>query len=107
MTSDGGGRGDGGNSSSLSSSPASLARQRRQCRPIDDVVAEAREKGNLIDRIDRLEVRILKLEEEIVLGKREGDTIEKRPRSGEKRRHGKGLKRLVKSCVNGDLKTKE
>ncbi|WOK95474.1 hypothetical protein Cni_G04181 [Canna indica] len=89
---------DGGNSSA-NSSPRSI--DRRRCRPIGDVVVETQVKGNLIHRIEDLEIRLLKLEKGTELEKRERE--EKRTRKREKR----GLKRLVAHCLSGDLKTKE
>ncbi|XP_072979368.1 uncharacterized protein [Typha angustifolia] len=93
---------DEGNSSA-NSSPKSFSR-RRLCQPMHDVVTETRAKGNLIHRIDLLESRILKLEEEMEHEKRAGGE-ERSPRSGEKRERGKGLRRLVKSCMNGGFET--
>ncbi|XP_074575075.1 uncharacterized protein LOC141831584 [Curcuma longa] len=83
--------------SSVDSSPRST--DRRRCRPIGAVVAETQVKGNLMDRVEHLEKRLLELEE-------------KKTRSGgeemkkvKKRKRGKGLKWLVASCVKGDLET--
>ncbi|EHA8588297.1 hypothetical protein COCNU_scaffold004647G000030 [Cocos nucifera] len=48
---------DGGNSS-VNSSPKCLAR--RRCRPVHDVMMEVQTKGNIMDRVDQLEYRLLK-----------------------------------------------
>lgn len=48
---------DGGNSS-VNSSPKSLE---KRCRPINDVVMEIQVKGSLIERVDHLESRLLKV----------------------------------------------
>lgn len=48
---------DGGNSS-VNSSPKCLAR--RRCRLVHDVMMEVQTKGNIIDRVDQLECRLLK-----------------------------------------------
>ncbi|KAJ3673011.1 hypothetical protein LUZ60_006385 [Juncus effusus] len=86
--------------SSVTSSPKSLSR--RPCRSVEEVMMEMKVKGNLLDRIELLETRILKLEDEVEVEKKEGRTSPKKssPR--------KGLKKLVKACVHGgELKTKE
>lgn len=48
---------DGGNSS-VNSTPKSIE---KRCRPIDDVVVETQMKGSLIERVDQLESRLLKV----------------------------------------------
>ncbi|XP_065012858.1 uncharacterized protein LOC103989030 [Musa acuminata AAA Group] len=95
---------DGGNSS-VDSSPKSL--DHRRCRPIGDVVVETQVKGNLIDRVEHLEIRLLKLEEEIELEKKKSEEEKRTRRNGERRTRGRGLRRLITSCVKGDLETKE
>ncbi|XP_008804548.1 uncharacterized protein LOC103717801 [Phoenix dactylifera] len=90
---------DGGNSS-VNSSPKCLSR--RWCRPVHDVLMEVQAKGSLMDRVDHLEHRLLKIEDE-----KKREEAERSPRSGDKSKHGKGLKSLVKSCVKGSLKTKD
>ncbi|KAG6493186.1 hypothetical protein ZIOFF_048163 [Zingiber officinale] len=69
--------------SSVDSSPRST--DRRRCRPIGAVVVETQVKGNLMDRVEYLEKRLLK--------------------ASYYRKRGKGLQRLVASCVKGDLET--
>ena len=49
---------EGGGESSTNSSPWNLE---RRCRPIQEVVAETRLKGPLLDRIDRLEDHVLRV----------------------------------------------
>ncbi|ONK59737.1 uncharacterized protein A4U43_C08F9960 [Asparagus officinalis] len=48
---------DGGNSS-VNSTPKSIE---KRCRPIDDAVVETQMKGSLIERVDQLESRLLKV----------------------------------------------
>ncbi|CAD5179343.1 unnamed protein product [Musa acuminata subsp. malaccensis] len=91
---------DGGNSS-VDSSPKSL--DHRMCRPIGDVVVETQVKGNLIDRVEHLEIRLLKIE----LEKKKSEEEKWTRRNGERRTRGRGLRRLITSCVKGDLETKE
>ncbi|KAJ8483847.1 hypothetical protein OPV22_016332 [Ensete ventricosum] len=101
---------DGGNSS-VDSSPKSL--DHRRCRPIGDVVVETQVKGNLIHRVEHLEIRLLKascLEKEIELEKmkkKKSEEEKRTKRNSERRTRGRGLRRLVTSCVKGDLETKE
>ncbi|XP_078156159.1 uncharacterized protein LOC144551925 [Carex rostrata] len=87
--------------SSVTSSPKSLSR--RRCRSIQEAMMEIQVKGTLFDRIDFLENRLLKLEEEVDVERKESDGWR-----SPKVSPGKGLKRLVKSCVKGGhVKTKE
>ncbi|CAN6440433.1 unnamed protein product [Victoria cruziana] len=51
---------NGGNYSEPPSSPASLE---GRCRPLNEVIAETQLKGSIVDRLDDLEHRIMKLEE--------------------------------------------
>ncbi|CAL9186776.1 unnamed protein product [Musa hybrid cultivar] len=83
---------DGGNSS-VDSSPKSL--DHRRCRPIGDVVVETQVKGNLIDRVEHLEIRLLKAK----LEKKKSEEEKRTRRNGERRTRGRGLRRLITSCV--------
>ncbi|XP_010257232.1 PREDICTED: uncharacterized protein LOC104597417 isoform X2 [Nelumbo nucifera] len=85
---------DGGNSS-VDFSPKSLE---KHCRPIEHVMMETEAKGSLIERMDHVEDRLLKLE----VAKEK----EKEDEKSEKKPHKKGLKQLVKSCVKRKPKTK-
>ncbi|XP_077210685.1 uncharacterized protein LOC143846153 [Tasmannia lanceolata] len=88
---------DGGNDFSINSSPKSID---KRCRPIDSVIAETQLKGSLVDRLVQLENRVLKLSlllEEEIEAERKKEEEEKEG----KKSPVKGLKRLVKSCVNG------
>ncbi|KAK6261049.1 hypothetical protein QQP08_001214 [Theobroma cacao] len=77
-------------------SPSSLE---KHCRPIDHVMVETQVKGTLIQRLDQVEDRLLKLclrlEEELEAEKRREESVEKRPA------HKKGIKQFVKQCVKG------
>nr|XP_011468827.1 PREDICTED: uncharacterized protein LOC105352799 [Fragaria vesca subsp. vesca] len=91
-------------------SPKSLE---KHCRPIQNVMMEMGAKGTLIERLDHVEERVLKLcmqlEEELEAAerKRDGDrfkveeegnkVVEERRTTG----HKKGFKQLVKQCVTG------
>ncbi|PON74200.1 hypothetical protein PanWU01x14_050320 [Parasponia andersonii] len=80
-------------------SPKSLE---KHCRPIDHVMMETEVKGTLIERIYRVEDRVLKLclqmEEQLV-------EAEKMKKADAKKSHKKkGLKQLVKQCVKGKEK---
>ncbi|XP_042417437.1 uncharacterized protein LOC122006136 [Zingiber officinale] len=93
--------------SSVDSSPRST--DRRRCRPIGAVVVETQVKGNLMDRVEYLEKRLLKLEEARELEEEKtrsgGEEMKRSNVEKVKRKRGKGLKRLVASCVKGDLET--
>ncbi|XP_048232193.1 uncharacterized protein LOC8271835 isoform X3 [Ricinus communis] len=93
-----------GHVSSIDLSPKSLE---KHCRPINRVMMETEIKGTLVERLDLLEDRLLKLCMQLEEGleaerKREE---ENRERSGKK----KGLKGLVRNIVKGkkNHKTKE
>ncbi|OWM78375.1 uncharacterized protein LOC116196498 [Punica granatum] len=99
---------DGGASLSNDFSPRSL---QKHCRPIDSVIMEAESKGTLIERLDHVEERLLKLcmrmEEELDAVRQKEDhqiriienTDEKAPRKKSKKK--KGLKQIVKKLVGG------
>ncbi|XP_061375176.1 uncharacterized protein LOC133317329 [Gastrolobium bilobum] len=75
--------------SSADFSPKSLE---KRCRPIENVMMETEVKGTLIERLNQVEDRMRKLEEEWgAERKRKEKKMEKRPK--------KGLKQLVKQCV--------
>ncbi|XP_059650457.1 uncharacterized protein LOC132296263 [Cornus florida] len=59
-----------GQASSVDFSPKSLE---KHCRPIDDVVMETEHKGTLIERVVRVEQRVLKIEEELETEKKRGE----------------------------------
>ncbi|XP_057790067.1 uncharacterized protein LOC131006946 isoform X1 [Salvia miltiorrhiza] len=77
----------------------------RRCRPVNEVMIEVEEKGNLIDRLIHAEDRILKvclqLEEEF-----ESERSRELNGSAEKKSPKKGLKQFVKSCVKKPNKQK-
>lgn len=89
-------------SSSSAVSPKSIE---KHCRPIEDVMMEKEAKGTLIERLDHVEDRVLKLcvqlEYELDAAERKRDD---RVKVGEEERtphKKKGLKQLVKQCVTG------
>ncbi|XP_004510953.1 uncharacterized protein [Cicer arietinum] len=77
--------GSDGRASSVDFSPKSLE---KHCRPIETVIMETEVKGTLIERLNQVEDRMLKLEEEWTVEKK----MVKRPK--------KGLKQLVKQCMH-------
>ncbi|KAF1899562.1 hypothetical protein Lal_00019690 [Lupinus albus] len=81
--------GSDGRFSSVDLSPKSLE---KHCRPIENVISETEIKGTLIDRLNQVEDRMLKLEE-VWEGDRKRE--ERKDNSPKK----KGLKQLVKQCV--------
>ncbi|XP_014493684.1 uncharacterized protein LOC106755960 isoform X2 [Vigna radiata var. radiata] len=74
-----------GRVSSVDFSPRSLE---KQCRPMENVMMETEAKGTVIERLNQVEDRLLKVEE-VWLTK--GSAISKSPK--------KGLKQIVKQCV--------
>ncbi|XP_044488976.1 uncharacterized protein LOC123213573 isoform X2 [Mangifera indica] len=84
--------------SSVDFSPKSLE---KHCRPINLVVMETGVKGTLIERLEHVEYRVLKLEEEV-----EGEKIreELEQKMSEKK---KGLKQFVKQIVKRKHKDKK
>ncbi|KAH7653784.1 hypothetical protein IHE45_19G102900 [Dioscorea alata] len=79
--------------SSVNSSPKSIT----------DVVTETQKKGSLLDRVNHLENRVMKLSLQVEKENQEDKSFNK-----ENKKHKKGLKQLVKSCVNGgDVMTKD
>ncbi|XP_057510158.1 uncharacterized protein LOC130792638 [Actinidia eriantha] len=83
----------------------------KHCRPIHAVVVETEMKGTLLERLVHVENQVLKLclhlEEELEAGvKKEEKTILPVKNTHQKRKKKKGLKQLVKSCVEGG-KTRE
>ncbi|XP_057458694.1 uncharacterized protein LOC130749366 [Lotus japonicus] len=82
--------GSDGRVSSVDFSPKSLE---KHCRPIETVMMETEVKGTLVERLDQVEDRMLKLEEE---------WLAERKREEEKKtvkKPKKGFKQLVKQCV--------
>ncbi|KAK2407339.1 hypothetical protein P8452_69422 [Trifolium repens] len=82
--------GSDGRISSVDFSPKSLE---KHCRPIETVIMETEVKGTLIERLNQVEDRMLKLEE---------DWIAERKKEEEKKmikKPKKGLTQLVKQCV--------
>ncbi|XP_061962984.1 uncharacterized protein LOC133686848 isoform X2 [Populus nigra] len=79
-------------------SPESLE---KHCRPISNVMMETEVKGTLVERLDHLEERVLKLE-----GGLEADKHREEGRT-EKRKHKKGLKGLVEKIVKGNKKHRD
>ncbi|KAF5445881.1 hypothetical protein F2P56_031556 [Juglans regia] len=86
--------GTDGHASSVNLSPKSIE---KHSRPIEHVLIETEVKGTLIERLELIEDRVLKLE----LLESERKIEEK----NEKKAHKlKGLKQLVKQCVKGEGK---
>ncbi|KAL2326451.1 hypothetical protein Fmac_025509 [Flemingia macrophylla] len=81
--------GSDGHVSSVDFSPKSLE---KHCRPIENVMMETEVKGTMIERLNHMEDRMLKLEEECE-AKREKE--EKKIVNSPK----KGLKHFVKQCM--------
>ncbi|KAG6736621.1 hypothetical protein POTOM_060504 [Populus tomentosa] len=79
-------------------SPESLE---KHCRPISNVMMETEVKGTLVERLDHLEERVLKLG-----GGLEADKHREEGRT-EKRKHRKGLKGLVEKIVRGNKKHRD
>ncbi|MED6126369.1 hypothetical protein PIB30_077685 [Stylosanthes scabra] len=80
-----------GRISSVDFSPKSLE---KHCRPIENVIMETEVKGTLIERLNHVEDRVIKLEGEWEAEKkREEEKKVKKPKK-------KGLKQLVQKCVN-------
>ncbi|KAM7262507.1 hypothetical protein ACFE04_000190 [Oxalis oulophora] len=73
-----------GLASSIDFSPKSLE---KHCRPINHVLMLTEVKGTLVERLDHVEDRVHKLEEELEV------------KSSEKKKK-KGLKQLMKKCVH-------
>ncbi|KAJ8748825.1 hypothetical protein K2173_011383 [Erythroxylum novogranatense] len=85
---------EGQPSSSVDFSPKSLE---QLCRPIDRVMMETQIKGNLVDRLDHVEDRVMKLEAEL--------GTEKQPREEkEKGVDKKGLKGLVNKIAKCSIR---
>ncbi|KAJ0038264.1 hypothetical protein Pint_24002 [Pistacia integerrima] len=83
--------------SSVNFSPKSLE---KHCRPINGVVMETGVKGTLIERLEHVEFRVLKLEAEV-----EAEKI--REEKEQKRSHKKkGLKQFFKLVIKGKHKDK-
>ncbi|KAG4971122.1 hypothetical protein AAZX31_13G184600 [Glycine max] len=80
--------GSDGHVSSTDFSPKSLE---KHCRPIEFVMMETEVKGTMIERLNQVEDRMLKLEEELVAKKKEEEKKMNSPK--------KGFKQLVKQCV--------
>ncbi|KAL5538604.1 hypothetical protein UlMin_044798 [Ulmus minor] len=89
---------DGHMSSTDDFSPKSLE---KHCRPIDSVMLETEIKGTLIERLHRVEDRVLKLcvqfEEELI-------EEEKTKEEDEKKKSHKGMKKIVKQLLKGKIK---
>ncbi|KAH8520066.1 hypothetical protein H0E87_001505 [Populus deltoides] len=83
-------------------SPESLE---KHCRPISNVMMETEVKGTLVERLDHLEERVLKLCVQLE-GGLEADKHREEGRT-EKRKHKKGLKGLVEKIVKGNKKHRD
>ncbi|XP_027357448.1 uncharacterized protein LOC113866847 [Abrus precatorius] len=81
--------GSDGHVSSVDFSPKNLE---KHCRPIENVMMETEVKGTMIERLNQVEDRMLKLEEEWAA---ETKREEKKKVNSPK----KGLKQFVKQCV--------
>ncbi|XP_011047396.1 PREDICTED: uncharacterized protein LOC105141753 isoform X1 [Populus euphratica] len=79
-------------------SPESLE---KHCRPISYVMMETEVKGTLVERLDHLEERVLKLEGGLEADKHREEV------GTEKRKHKKGLKGLVEKIVKGNKKHRD
>ncbi|KAJ1266700.1 hypothetical protein BS78_08G172300 [Paspalum vaginatum] len=117
--------GGGSDGDEAAASTGSTPRRRPSCRSAKEALQEAQAKGSLIDRIAFLEDRLLRMEEDMVeatmvITPSASDTkikavVHDRRRCDDDGRHRtirsnkkiKGLKSLVKSCVPGNLNTKE
>ncbi|KAI4339065.1 hypothetical protein MLD38_024047 [Melastoma candidum] len=92
--------GDVPTSSSLDASPRSIE---KHCRPIDRVVMETEVKGTLVDRLDLVESRIMKLclrmEEELEEEKRRKGRIDSDNKAAGKK--GGGLKHMFRKLLKG------
>ncbi|KAK3223960.1 hypothetical protein Dsin_010985 [Dipteronia sinensis] len=75
----------------------------KHCRPIEHVVMETEVKGTLIERLDHVEDRVIKLclqlEVELGADKQRGEKVDKKA-------HKKGFKQFVKQILNGKRKHK-
>ncbi|XP_028776992.1 uncharacterized protein LOC114752304 isoform X2 [Neltuma alba] len=87
-----------GHASSVDFSPKSLE---KHCRPIDHVIMETGVKGTLIERLDHLEDRMLKIEADWEKRRRKEDMrrITEKKQQEESPKKNKGLKMFVKHCV--------
>ncbi|XP_011047397.1 PREDICTED: uncharacterized protein LOC105141753 isoform X2 [Populus euphratica] len=83
-------------------SPESLE---KHCRPISYVMMETEVKGTLVERLDHLEERVLKLCVQLE-GGLEADKHREEVGT-EKRKHKKGLKGLVEKIVKGNKKHRD
>ncbi|KAK7405480.1 hypothetical protein VNO78_06818 [Psophocarpus tetragonolobus] len=81
--------GSDGHVSSVDFSPKSLE---KHCRPIENVMMETEVKGTMIERLNQVEDRMLKLEEEFLARMKKEE--EKKMNSPKKR-----FKQFVKQCV--------
>ncbi|KAF3437905.1 hypothetical protein FNV43_RR20661 [Rhamnella rubrinervis] len=88
-----------GHLSSLDASPKSL---QKHCRPINHVMMETGVRGTLIERLDHVENRLVKLEMELQAEKKREETL----RTDQKGHNKMGLKQFVKQCVKGQGKHK-
>ncbi|KAJ7012972.1 hypothetical protein D5086_002393 [Populus alba] len=91
-----------GKASFVDLSPESLE---KHCRPISNVMMETEVKGTLVERLDHLEERVLKLCVQLE-GGLEADKHREEGRT-EKRKHRKGLKGLVEKIVRGNKKHRD
>ncbi|KAG4987186.1 hypothetical protein JHK84_035137 [Glycine max] len=80
--------GSDGHVSSIDFSPKSLE---KHCRPIENIMMETEAKGTMIERLNQVEDRMLKLEEELVAKKKEEGKKMNSPK--------KGFKQLVKQSM--------
>ncbi|XP_019465226.1 PREDICTED: uncharacterized protein LOC109363423 isoform X1 [Lupinus angustifolius] len=82
-----------GRFSSVDFSPKSFE---KHCRPIENVIMETEVKGTLIDRLNQVEDRMLKLCLQV---EEEWEADRKREEKKENSPKKKGFKQLVKQCV--------
>ncbi|XP_042955835.1 uncharacterized protein LOC122291876 isoform X2 [Carya illinoinensis] len=83
--------GTDGHTSSVDLFPKSIE---KHSRPMEHVIIETEVKGTLIERLELVEDRVLKLEQL--------EAERKIEEKNEKKTHEKGLKQLIKQCVKGE-----
>ncbi|XP_040863597.1 uncharacterized protein [Glycine max] len=85
--------GSDGHVSSTDFSPKSLE---KHCRPIENIMMETEAKGTMIERLNQVEDRMLKLEEELVAKKKEEGKKMNSPKKGVTNIQFPGLWKLEK-----------
>ncbi|KAF7836047.1 uncharacterized protein G2W53_010906 [Senna tora] len=93
-----------GRISSVDFSPKSLE---KHCRPIDHVIMETEVKGTLLERLNHVEDRMLKMEAEWKEKERMKREEIRNTREMKESPKKKGLKQLVKQCIKSNGKHKD